>query len=134
MFMRWFEHGQVYHPDKVLDPLEIKRAEPFEEAWLKTADGVSINGWFFSAPADSVRKDLVILLCHGNAGNISDRVDLCKVLAWMGLSVFSFDYRGFGRSEGRPSEEGTYLDGEAAVKWLEEKGFPSTNVIAFGES
>src|SRR5262245_58887658 len=125
MFMRWFEHGQVYHPDRMLDALEIKRAEPFEDVRVKTEDGVSINGWFFSAPADSARKELVVLLCHGNAGNISHRVDLCHTLVRMGLNVFSFDYRGFGCSEGRPSEEGTYLDGAAAVKWLETKGFPS---------
>ncbi len=134
MFMRWFEHGQVYHPDKTLDPMEIKRAEPFEDVWIRTQDSVSINGWFFSAPAHSSRKDLVVLLCHGNAGNISGRVDLCLTLVRMGLNVFSFDYRGFGRSEGRPGEEGTYLDAEAAVKWLETKGFPTAGMIAFGES
>src|SRR5256885_7704274 len=95
MFMRWFEHGQVYHPDKVLDPIELKRAGPFEDVWLKTSDGVSINGWFFTAPADSPRSDLVVLLCHGNAGNISGRVDLCQTFIRSGLNVFSFDYRGF---------------------------------------
>jgi fermentation-respiration switch protein FrsA (DUF1100 family) len=134
MFMRWFEHGQVYHPDRMLDPLESKRAEPFQDVWLKTSEGLSINGWFFAAPSDSTRKDCVVLLCHGNAGNISHRVDLCQTFVWMGLNVFSFDYRGFGRSEGRPSEEGTYVDAEAAVKWLGTKGFASMNVIAFGES
>jgi pimeloyl-ACP methyl ester carboxylesterase len=134
MILRWFEHGQVYHPDKVLDPVETKRAEPFEDANFKAADGVSLNGWFFRAPRESPRKACCILLCHGNAGNISHRVDLSQTLVRLGLNVFSFDYRGFGSSEGRPSEEGTYLDGEAAIRWLEGKGFPSANVIAFGES
>ena len=179
MLLRWFEHGQVYHPDKVLDLIESKRAESFEDIWFKAQDGISLNGWFFAAPASSPtaielkipsddlpgsspsppveeragerrpfnpersnstaaagppRKDLVVLLCHGNAGNISGRVDLCQIFTRMGLNVFQFDYRGYGRSEGKPSEEGTYLDAEAAVKWLETKGFSSTNIIAFGES
>src|SRR5438552_3946745 len=125
MLMRWFEHGQVYHPDKVLDPIETKRAEPFEDVWFKAQDGISLNGWFFSAPPASLWKSLVVLLCHGNAGNISGRVDFCHTLVRMGLNVFQFDYRGYGRSEGRPSEKGTYLDAEAAVKWLETKGFSS---------
>jgi len=132
--MRWFEHGQVYHPDKILDPLEVKRAEPFDDIWLKTQDGISLNGWFFSAPANSQRKNLVALVCHGNAGNISHRVDLCQTLVRVGLNVFQFDYRGFGLSKGRPSEEGTYLDALAAVKWLQAKDFSTTNIIAFGES
>jgi len=117
-----------------LDPLEIKRAEPFEDVWFKTQDGTSINGWFFACSPASARKDLVVLVCHGNAGNISGRVDLCQTLLRLGLNVFQFDYRGFGRSEGKPGEEGTYLDAQAAVKWLESKGFAARNIIAFGES
>jgi fermentation-respiration switch protein FrsA (DUF1100 family) len=134
MFLRWFEHGQVYHPDKILDPLERKRAEPFEDVRFQASDGTRLNGWFFSAGNGSQHADQAIVICHGNAGNISHRADLCKAFVWMGMNVFSFDYRGFGASEGRPSEEGTYLDAVAAVKWLESKGFQSTKVVAFGES
>src|SRR3954451_17108121 len=123
MFLRWFEHGQVYHPDKILDPLERRRAEPFEDIRFQAADGTKLNGWFFSAPNDSPRADQVILVCHGNAGNISHRVDLCKTFQRMGLNVFQFDYRGFGESEGRPTEEGTYLDAVGAVRWLATKKF-----------
>lgn len=132
--MRWFEHGQVYHPDKVLDPLEMKRADPFEDVWFKTQDGISLNGWFFACSPGAARKELVVLVCHGNAGNISGRVDLCQTLLRLGLNVFQFDYRGYGRSEGKPGEEGTYLDAQAAVKWLEAKGFTTRNIVAFGES
>src|SRR5437868_2485559 len=134
MFMRWFEHGQVYHPDKVLDPLEVKRAEPFEDVWLKTPDGVSVNGWFFACSPDAARKELVVLICHGNAGNISGRVDLSQTLLRLGLNIFQFDYRGYGRSEGKPGEEGTYLDAQAAYRWLRTKGFAGRNIIVCGES
>ena len=135
MFFRWFEHGQVYHPDKVLDAVETRRAEPFEDVYFKTPDGLSLNGWFFSpAASNSAHKNRCLLLCHGNAGNISHRVDLCRALVALGLNVFQFDYRGYGRSEGRPSEEGTYVDAVSATKWLQNKGFNNRSIIAFGES
>jgi pimeloyl-ACP methyl ester carboxylesterase len=134
MFLRWFEHGQVYHPAKALDPIETKRAEPFEDVWFNASDGTAINAWFFRPPQNAPHRQSAILLCHGNAGNISHRVELCQTLLRLGLNVFSFDYRGYGRSEGKPGEEGTYLDAEAAVKWLENKGFQSSDIIAFGES
>jgi fermentation-respiration switch protein FrsA (DUF1100 family) len=59
---------------------------------------------------------------------------MCKALLESGVSVFAFDYRGYGRSHGRPSEEGTYLDAQAAHRWLQHKGFTATNIIAYGES
>jgi len=93
-----------------------------------------LNGWFFPADADSSRKHFVYLLCHGNAGNISHRLGHCAALLETGASVFIFDYRGYGRSQGRPGEEGTYLDGQAAHRWLRQKGFAATNIIALGES
>ena len=134
MLLKWFEHCQVYHPDRLLDEGEIRRARPFEDVRFKAVDGVLLDGWFFPAKADSPRKNYCILVCHGNAGNISHRVDLCLALGRTGASVFLFDYRGYGRSQGRPSEDGTYLDAEGAVKWLETKRILSINIIAFGES
>ena len=134
MLLRLFEHSQVYHPDRVLDPTEIKRAGFFEDVYLTTEDGCRINGWFFAAGADSARKHLCFLVCHGNAGNISHRIDLYNALLRTGVNLFAFDYRGFGRSEGRPSEEGTYLDGAAAIQWLRTREVRAADIIAFGES
>src|SRR5207249_8613654 len=74
------------------------------------------------------------LLCHGNAGNIGDRLEMAKALLQTGVNVFLFDYRGYGRSQGRPSEEGTYRDAQAAHQWLQQQGFEGANIIAFGES
>jgi hypothetical protein len=95
---------------------------------------VELNGWFFPAATNSPRAQFVVLLCHGNAGNISHRLDTCAALLATGVNVFVFDYRGYGRSQGRPSEEGTYRDAQAAYQWLRQEGFPGTNIIAFGES
>jgi pimeloyl-ACP methyl ester carboxylesterase len=125
--LRWFEHSQVYHPDRVLEATGAELGRPFENVVFTTSDGVELHGWFFPANTNSPRAQLAVLLCHGNAGNISHRLET-------GVGVFAFDYRGYGRSDGSPSEEGTYLDAEAAHQWLERKGFAGKNIIAFGES
>ena len=134
LMLRWFEHSQVYHPDRVLTATGAELSRPFEDVLFKASDGVALNGWFFPASTNSQRRHLALLVCHGNAGNISDRLDTCAALLSTGVSVFVFDYRGYGRSQGRPSEEGTYRDAQAACQWLRQKGFAGTNIIAFGES
>jgi len=134
LVLRWFEHYQVYHPDRVLTATGAELGRPFEDVALKASDGVALNGWFFPADTNSPRAALVVLLCHGNAGNISHRLDTCRALLATGVSAFVFDYRGYGRSQGRPSEEGTYRDAQAAYQWLRQRGFAGTNIIVFGES
>ena len=132
--LRWFEHSQVYHPFRKLEaaPAELGRA--FEEVRFQTSDGVALHGWFFPASTNWPRVQLAFLICHGNAGNVSHRLGLCGALLETGTSVFVFDYRGYGRSEGRPGEEGTYRDAQAAHGWLRQKGFRGENIIAYGES
>jgi len=132
--LRWFEHHQVYHPDRMLEATGAELKRPFEDLFFKTSDGMELNAWFYPAAQDSLRADWCALVCHGNAGNISHRLELCAALLETGLSVFMLDYRGYGRSQGRPSEPGTYLDAEAAYDWLVRKGFAGPNIIAFGES
>jgi fermentation-respiration switch protein FrsA (DUF1100 family) len=132
--LRWFEHSQVYHPDRVLTATGAELSRPFEDVFFKASDGVALNGWFFPASTNSHRRHLAVLVCHGNAGNISHRLDTCIALLSTGVSVLVFDYRGYGRSEGRPGEEGTYRDAQAAYAWLRQKGFAGKNIIAFGES
>jgi uncharacterized protein len=132
--LRWFEHSQVFHPDRVLvnNGSELKRR--FEDVWLKTADGIDLNAWFYPATLNSSGPERAILICHGNAGNISHRLDLCSALLETGVSVLLFDYRGYGKSKGHPSEAGTYLDAEAAYDWLVRQGFSGPNIVVYGES
>ena len=132
--LRWFEHSQVYHPDRVLVATGAELNRVFEDIWLETADGVELNGWFYPANENSPRADWVALVCHGNAGNISHRLELCSALLETGINTLLFDYRGYGKSKGRPSELGTYLDAEAAYDWLVRRGFAGTKIVAFGES
>jgi uncharacterized protein len=134
VMLRWFEHSQVYHPTRELEaaPAELGRA--FEDVRFKAGDGVELHGWFFPADTNSPRARIAFLICHGNGGNLSHRLELCAALLKTGASVFVFDYRGYGQSHGRPGEEGTYRDAQAAHAWLRQKGFRGEDIIAFGES
>ena len=134
LVLRWFEHSQVYHPHRTLEQTGEALGREWEDVFFQAADGIRINGWYFPADPQSGRRRLAVLLCHGNAGNISHRLDYFEVFLKLGINVFAFDYRGYGSSGGRPSEDGTYLDAVAACLWLQGKGFPSGNIIAFGES
>ena len=134
MFIRQFEHSQVYHPSRESHGDAASLGRAFEDAHFEADDGVKLHGWFFPADASSPRRDWAILQCHGNAGNISGRLGQFEVLLETGASVFAFDYRGYGRSEGAPGEEGTYRDAQAAHQWLVGKGFGATNIIVLGES
>lgn len=131
---RWFERAQVYFPSREFRASPSSLGRPYEDVYFTAGDGVRLNGWFFAAGADATRSGRVVLVCHGNAGNIGDRLDLCAALLETGVSVFLLDYRGYGRSEGRPGEEGTCLDAVAAWDWLAGKGFAPGRIIAYGES
>ena len=132
--IRWFEHWQIYRPNRKLAASGSALGRPVEEVWIQTSDGLRLHGWFFPADKNAPRVHQALLLCHGNAGNISHRLHFIKAWLELGLNVFVFDYRGYGRSEGRVHEVGTYLDAQAALRWLEAKGFAPGNVIVLGKS
>jgi uncharacterized protein len=134
MLFRRFEHSRVYHPKRQLDATGAELGRPFENVFFKTSDGVELNGWFFPAVTNAPQAQSVFLNCHGNGGNISHRLGLYRALLDLGASVFAFDYRGYGLSQGKPGEEGTYLDAQAAYRWLRQKGFAAKNIIVYGES
>src|SRR5258707_10314439 len=107
--LRWFEHSQVFHPDRVLTATGAELGRPFEEAWFSTSDGVRLNGWFYPANTDSPRARIAVLFCHGNAGNIGDRLGICRTLLAPGVDVLLVGYRAYGLGGGRPRRWGTYL-------------------------
>ena len=102
----------------------------YEDVSLETSDGVTLHGWF--VPAESSR---VLLFFHGNAGNISHRLESIRQFRSLGLSVFIIDYRGYGRSGGRTTEAGIYRDAEAAWRHLiDARGLRSDDIVIFGRS
>lgn len=132
--IRWFEHRQVYAPWRELEGHASDLGRPFDEVSLTTADGLKLHGWFFPAAPDAPRARQVLLVCHGNKGNVSHRLHFVKAWLELGLNVFLFDYRGYGRSEGRVDEAGTYLDAQAAWRWLRDRGFESRDIVVLGKS
>lgn len=103
----------------------------YETVWLTADDGVKLNGWYI-APT---RPRGTLLFFHGNAGNISHRLDSLRIFHDLGLAVLIIDYRGYGQSKGTPSEAGTHLDATAAWRYLtESRGVPPQRVVLFGHS
>jgi fermentation-respiration switch protein FrsA (DUF1100 family) len=104
----------------------------YEDAWFKSADGTKLHGWF--VPHPNARR--AILYCHGNAEQVGDNVDLVAQLRDMlQASIFIFDYRGYGHSQGRPSEAGCIADARAAQNWLASKvGIPPHQIVLMGRS
>ena len=125
------ENFFIFFPQRPFDFAPESFGLAYEDAYFTTDDGKKLHGWFFRAE----KSQPVILHFHGNAGNISHRLDLVQPYLRKGLSVFLFDYRGFGRSEGRPSEKGLYLDGMAAYDYLVQiKGILPGNMVLHGHS
>jgi len=103
----------------------------FEKVVFTTDDGLKLTGWYVSAE----QARFTILFCHGNGGNMAHRLDSINIFHDLGLNCFIFDYRGYGASQGKPTEQGTYLDAAAAYKWLtHHKKIPPQNIIIFGRS
>jgi len=121
----------VYYPERVLSSSPSNIGLDFESVSFETTDRVKLSGWFI--PSDSARG--VILFCHGNAGNIGHRLESIQIFHRLRLDILIFDYRGYGQSEGTPSEHGTYRDAEAAWHYLIEERQVNPNEIAvFGRS
>lgn len=103
----------------------------FESVTLETVDGETLYGWWI--PHQRARA--VVLFHHGNAGNISHRLESLRIFHDLGLSVLIYDYRGYGRSTGKPSESGLARDAEGAWNWLvEERGIAPESIVLFGRS
>ena len=128
-----FEEKLIYFPSKRFDVKPEDLSLDYRNLTLSTSDGTVVHGWFLPSPTSA---RFTVLICHGNAGNVADRLDRTLLMHRnLGTNVLLFDYRGFGRSEGSPNEEGTYRDARAAYDYLlEEAGFTPERVILFGES
>lgn len=106
----------------------------FDALTLATDDGEALNAWHVPARDGAKARGLVIIF-HGNAGNISHRLDYLRMFHELGYASLIFDYRGYGRSSGKPSEDGTYLDAAAAWRHgTQTLGYPAARIVLFGES
>jgi fermentation-respiration switch protein FrsA (DUF1100 family) len=121
----------MYFPTRGLSATPADYGLEYESVNFTTEDGLKLHGWWIPAEAERA----ILLFFHGNAGNIADRLDSIGIFHRLGLTVFIPDYRGYGLSEGSPSEQGTYLDALAASRYVtEERGVAPSRVVIFGRS
>ncbi len=126
-----FQPKFIYFPYTRLETTPSTIQLNYEDIYITTEDNINIHGWYI--PHDKPRATLLFL--HGNAGNISHRLDSLAIFHSLALSVLIIDYRGYGQSDGKPSEQGTYKDAIAAWNYLlEDKGLPGNDIIIFGRS
>lgn len=130
--VRLFEWRNTFKPSRRMeaDPASVGLA--FEDVRFFAEDGCRLHGWWIPHP----EARGTILYCHGNAGNISTRLDVCTGLHELGVNQFMFDYRGYGRSRGWPGELGLYCDVRAAYEVVRAKHGDAEEppVIAYGAS
>lgn len=129
---RLLDRHFIYFPESSLVETPADAGLEYEDVVFSAADGVELHGWFVPGEGQGT-----LLWLHGNAGNISHRVgNLALMRRHLGMSIFIFDYRGYGRSEGTPSEAGIYRDAEAALVYLRsQRGVdPERDVVLFGRS
>jgi fermentation-respiration switch protein FrsA (DUF1100 family) len=124
------EKRSLFYPAKEIEYLPRDFKMDFEDVSFKAPDNLELNGWFVPA------KDAAytILFCHGNAGNISHRLEKLRFFQELGCNVFIFDYRGYGRSKGAPSEKGLYNDVQGAYNYLLSRRIAPQQIIGYGES
>ncbi|MFQ5572508.1 MAG: alpha/beta hydrolase [Rhodothermales bacterium] len=126
---RW-ERTLIYYPSRQLQDSPAVLGLPYHDVWFHAADGVRLHGWFVPG-----QRPLTLLWFHGNAGNISHRLDnIAAIHRHLGIGVFIFDYRGYGQSEGMPTEEGLYRDARAAREALIREGVGADQIVYFGRS
>mgnify|MGYP000977594332 CR=1 FL=1 len=131
VFWSQLEKRYIFFPTSVIEQTPAEVGVEYEEVFFATGDGVQLHGWFVPGGGD-----VTWLWFHGNGGNISHRVDELAIFRYrLGVNQFIFDYRGYGRSPGTPSEKGTYQDSRAALDYLLSRSdVPPDKIVYFGRS
>ena len=125
------ERHFIYYPTQTVRGNPSMMGLDYEDLALKTEDSINLHGWFIPAPD----ADKTIMIFHGNAGNIGDRLEWMVQLRGLGTNVMIVDYRGYGKSEGDPYEEGLYRDARAAYQWWHSRrAGAAEKLILLGES
>ena len=131
LFLKHFEKRGIYFPTRKIESTPGEMGLEFEDVYFFSSDGVKLNGWYI--PAKESRA--TVLFSHGNAGNISHRIEIIDMFSKLGLDVFIYDCRGYGRSQGSPGEEGLYLDTQAAYKYLiDKRNLNEESIVIYGKS
>lgn len=130
LYIRYLEKRTIFYPSRTIEFLPGESGLDFEDIFFSTADNLKLQAWFIPHP----KGRYTVIFCHGNAGNISHRIEKINFFHRLGCNVFIFDYRGYGRSQGSPSEKGLYIDAASAYLYLLSRGIKPEQLIGYGES
>jgi len=135
--MAYYARRAVFHPAPYPEGMwELEERFKPENVWITAPDGVRLHGWLLRASNESgsEKAGLITLYFHGNAGNLTNRVLHMEAIPKTGSDLLIIDYRGFGKSEGKPTESGVYQDAEAAYEFLLSRGWKPSQIVLYGES
>ncbi len=131
IYIKYYEKKAIYFPSPFIEVKPKDIGLDYQDIYFLTSDGVKLNAWFIEAE----NPIATILFLHGNAGNISHRIKLIQLFVKEGFSFFIFDWRGYGKSKGRPSEEGLYKDALASYEYLTKKlNILPNKIVIYGKS
>lgn len=129
--MTILQNKLIFHPSVFMVDTPETLGVPWSEHFIPAEDGIDLHGWLLENPD----ADYTVVFSHGNAGNISGRLSLAKTIYDAGASVFLYDYRGFGKSDGSPTERTLYRDANALISYLDrEVGISAGDMIFYGRS
>ena len=131
VLVRYLESTSIFYPDKILTATPQALGLAYEDVFIQTEDQVIIHGWLIRSP--TAKSTLIFF--HGNAGNIGDRLEKIDFFHALGLNMLIIDYRGYGKSEGNPTEQGIYKDATAAYDYLTSRSdMRGQKYISYGDS
>jgi len=131
LYIKYIESKSIFFPEKSIDSTPAAAGLKFEQVEILSSDNLKLGGWFITHP----QSTKTILFFHGNAGNISNRLDKIALIHKIKANIFIINYRGYGNSQGKPSEKGIYLDGQAAYDYLvNQRSIKPQSIILYGES
>ena len=132
-YVRFLQEKSIFLPSTELIASPLDYNIPFEDIYIQSQDNVRIHAWFIESSRSTQE---VLLFLHGNTGNISMRMrDIKLFYEQLGVDILIVDYRGYGQSQGKPSEEGVYQDAIASYDYLvSQKGYEGKNIVVYGQS
>lgn len=130
-YSAYIERKILFYPMRQIEMTPKDIGLQYEDVYFEAIDGARLNGWLVKKEG----ANAIVLFCHGNAGNISHRVEKIEIFNKLGVSMFIFDYRGYGKSQGHPSEQGLRKDGLAAYNYLMSRhDMKDAKTLLYGES
>lgn len=130
VFLYIFQRNLIYFPALNIPERSAYDAEDMQSVFLRTSDNLKLNAWYKPA----VMSKPTLLYLHGNAGHIGHRMYIVRHFISQGFGVLLLDYRGYGGNKGRPTEDGLYKDGRAAMYFLQQQGIKDSQIMLYGES